>query len=240
MTVNESATMPAHEIFSSQPIPEELTNPAPRAPSIEVAPKPKRRLIDLLKLLSDADAEALTEFDPAEVVGELKDKIDAIYEISQRLEQVESWNRLQAEPFLQFAKRAKSNRERLREYVTYAMQSEKFDVLPGLRFKAVMQPNPPALVVMQSEPTALDFKNLPQYVRVVRRYEWDTAAIKDALLLKARELAGPEADITDEHHEQAAVALFGEVAVARITVGKHVRFRPNPPAVLESKKGAKK
>ncbi len=191
-------------------------------PPAAVPEKPKVRLIDLLRLMTDFDNAVAQDFNPEEIVGDLRDKVDDIKHVLDRLEGQERWCRDRAAPFQKAAQAIARNRERLKNYVVWAMQQEHFQAVPGNEWKARLQDNPASLEMLQPEPTALDYRDYPDYVEPIRRYEWKTSAIKEALA--------------------AGKLTFGEEKkpFAKLNIGQHVRFDINPPAKIEGKKGARK
>lgn len=166
---------------------------------------------ELLIMLSQADdGLSSVDFDPATVVGDVKDKVDAIKTVVDRLEFQESWCRQQAKPFQDAALVLANNRKRLLAYVVHAMGTQGFEQLPGRQFQAKLQDNPPALEVM-TEATALDAAKYPAYCEQIRFYQWNNGAIKTALKDGA------------------------ELPFAKLTRGKRVAFSINKP-VPQAKK----
>lgn len=191
-------------------------------PAAIVPEQPKMRLIDLLRVMSDFDNAVVQEFKPEEIIGDIRDKVDDIQHVLKRLEAQEKWFKDLAAPFQKAARAANNNRERLKAYVTWAMQQEHFQAVPGNIWKARLQDNPAALEMLQSEPTALDYRDHPDFVVPIRGYAWKTDAIKGALAAGTLKFSEDEKPF------------------AKLTVDQHVRFDLNTPAKLPAKKERKK
>jgi hypothetical protein len=194
------------EAFASDPAP--VAEPLPE--------KPKITLEALLATMQLFDEGMAIDFDPAQVVGDLKDKVDAVKSVIDRMEFQAEWARQKADPFMKAAYSLEKKVERLKEYVRYSMEKNGFQELPGNTFRAQLQKNAPSLEVTQPECSAIDYSKWPNYCKQIRYYEWDKAAIKSALLDKA------------------------ELPFAKLHVGTHVRFYINPPAEGAKQKRLKK
>lgn len=182
---------------------------APNDPSVPVMPTaeaPKVTLDALLTAMQLFDQGLAVKFDPETVVGDLREKVDAIKTVIDRLEFQAEWAKQQAAPFMEVYYAVQKNVERLKEYVRYSMEKNGFQELPGNKYRVQLQDNPPALEITRPEATAMDYQKYPSYCKQIRFYEWDKPAIKAALL--------------DKH----------EFPFAKLSRGKHCRFYVNPPA----------
>lgn len=197
--------------------------------------KPKPTLSTILAAMQLFDDAVVVEFDPAEIVGDLKDKIDSIKRVVDRLEFQAEWYREQAEPFMRSAYAVERNVKRLKEYVTYHMQTGHYSELPGHVFRAQLQTNAPALEI-DPDCTANEYAKWPDYVTPIRRYEWNEKAVKETLAAKRKQLL-------DEAEQQGVeLAKHGtfsseDIPFARLNIGQHVRFYMQPPE--GTKKGKK-
>jgi hypothetical protein len=193
---------------------------------------PSNTLAELLRLLSDSD-ESLVTIDPEKVVGDLRAKVDAIAVVLDRLKFVESWAKAQAKPYVDQARSCANNWSRLREYVAFAMKAEGFQELPGERYRVHLRVNPPALEMIKAEADALDYEKYSAYCKLERRYVWDTAAIKAALMAKA------EAQLDDEKRKDVTEFADPALPMAKLTYGRSTTFSINPPVSLPAKKAKK-
>lgn len=137
-------------------------------------------LAQLLATLSDLDEAAEVSFDPTTVVGDLKDKVDAIYTVMDRLEHETARLGSIAAEFQLAARRVNQNRERLKEYVRFAMRTNGYEKLPGNRWRLQLQNTAPALVC-EREATADDAMAMSAFVTRKVEYKWDKNAIKEHL-----------------------------------------------------------
>lgn len=180
-----------------------------------VPEKPKLTLVILLAALNQVDNMAAVEFDPKELIGDIRDKIDDINYVLTHLESEEKRLRDLAAPFTKKAQAISRNYDRLEAYVAWAMEEQRFKELPGHAFKVELQENPPAMQTTRPA-TAADYLAHPDLVELVREYRWRNAEVKAALL--DGRLTFPEGE-----------------AFAKITRGKKPAFKPN----VESKRGKK-
>lgn len=195
---------------------------------------------DILRKMTDADNAISADFDPEKVVGELRGKIDDLKRVIVGFETYEVWFDKQAAPFVKAAGTLRNNCARLKAYIVRTMQAEKFDSLPGILYKAQLQNNQASMDLLR-EPTALDFRDYPDFVEPIRGYEWKTAEIKKTIVARARELGGE--DVKIEHYETAAQELAGQdkKPFAAIRVEQQVRFPPNiPESLAPAKKSRRK
>jgi hypothetical protein len=135
----------------------------------------------ILARLSDLDnAQVDVEFDPAEVVGELAQKVDAIKTVIDRLEKESERLDEAATSFAMASSAVKNNAKRLRNYVQYSMQSHGFEKLPGTLWRMQLQNSAPALKTTK-DPDAENAVYMPEFVRRKVIYSWDKDAIKESL-----------------------------------------------------------
>ncbi len=159
-------------------------------------------LAELLAALSDLDEAASVEFDPAQIVGDLKDKVDAIHAVLGRLDSESDRLSGIASQFTKASNSVANNRKRLEAYLLRQMQENGFEKLPGTIWRAQLQKKPPALIV-EREANAEDAVQLPALVVRTISYRWDKGAVKELL------------------------SAGGEFKYGKIQQDKTVRFWPN-------------
>ncbi len=201
----------------------------------EDEPKPKMSLEALLTTIQAFDDGMMTDIDPAQIVGDLKDKVDAIKSVLDRLKFQALWCAQQAEPFVKAGQACKNNMERLREYVTFVMKTKEFEELPGNAFKVVMHDNQPSLEIIKIECDATDFQKYPTYVNQVRRYEWNKEAIKTALVDARDKLLAK-----DPAAAAARIYYNDTIPFAKLTIDSHFKIQINKPVTVPAKVKAKK
>ena len=166
-------------------------------------------------------------FDPAAFVQELHDKVDAVHSVIGRMETVAGWLKAVAKPLTSKASALMNNRERLRDYVTHALLTERACrlelgeslhgvSLPGNMFKVRLRESPPALQIDRPA-TAEDYERFPNFVSMIRSYSWNSEKIKHSLQDKTLPDGIP----------------------AHLTVGHWPEFVANVPEKLESKRKKK-
>lgn len=170
---------------------------------VEVLSAP-RTLAEILSILGNLDlvSETSIEIKPEEILGDLKDKVDAIYTVLERLEREADRLDSIAEDFKLAARRVKENRERLKEYVRFTMTAQGFEKLPGNHWRLQLQKTAPSLAV-EREATADDLLANPNLVKRTVSYAWDKNAVK-------------------EH-----IAAGGSFGCGKLVEGKTVRFYIN-------------
>ncbi len=137
-------------------------------------------LDQLLSLLSNLDQDQAIEFEPDQVIGDLREKVDAIRTVQQRLRMEEERLRENAAELTRAAQAVKSNRERLDSYVVYAMQSNGFDKVPGKYWRMQKQRTAPS-VITDHEPGPDDALRFGEFVERQVTYKWNKPLIKGAL-----------------------------------------------------------
>jgi Siphovirus Gp157 len=180
-------------------------------------PDKKKSFVELLTNLAQADEiMADPELDLAAMIGETKDKVDALYAVLQRMEATAEYLEGMAKPLINKAKALKANHARLSDYIVHTMESANVDRFPGNAYKvALVRASIPALKITE-EPNAETYTKWEGYVQLKRQYVWDNARIKEAL---------------------ATNALPGEFP-GKLEYSYRAKFSPNIPEALE-KKGKK-
>lgn len=180
-----------------------------------------------------AELELPEEKSPAELRELLMSKIDGYKFVIDRLDKEAEFFREQAAPLLETAASLERESKGIAKLLAFVMQRMGFDELPGTLWRAQLQDNgTPTLELTEPECTVFDYEKYPNYVRMIRRYEWDTEAIRTALVdgRKAAKAAAEAEKLPAPRGEFRLPSL----PVAKIIVGRHVRFWAN-----KTKKGKK-
>ncbi len=159
-------------------------------------------LTELLAALSNLDEAGEVEFDPQQVVGELKDKVDAIHKVLGRLKAEQNRLMEEAEKIAAAGRDMQRQHFRLTEYLAFAMRSQGFDKLPGQMWRVQFQKSAPS-VQIDREPAPDDFIANPAFVNRTVRYSW----IKDEI--------------------KAYIARGNEFPDAKIVQGQYLKFYVN-------------
>lgn len=148
----------------------------------------KQSLRTILERLNQIDDDlAPEEFDPAFVVGDLRDKVDAI---KWRLDTWRADARKIQEEWIDILTKKKDSllrkAEKLEGYVLSQMQEKGFEKLPGHMMEVLIKQNPPAVQIdIEAGPEAfLQYDGLVLQKTV---YQWDKKRVK-ALLDSGEEL----------------------------------------------------
>jgi hypothetical protein len=188
-----------------------------------------RDLIGCLATIDQADPELIAQFygaDPAELIGDLRDKVDDVYYVLKRMESVSAFLKAYVAPIVEKRQTLDKMHGRLWDYVALSMrgdflpedQRQRTETLPGNVYRVTLRDSNPSLKIKRGA-TAQDFADHPELVEMRRSYEWKNDAVKERLI-------------------SGAVLEFAE-----ITRGCWPDFRVKVPEQLESKskrKGAKK
>lgn len=137
-------------------------------------------LDDLLSQLSILDMAGDVDFDPTQVVGDLREKVDAIRTVLARLKNEHERLLHDAQELLDSARAVKNNSERLKEYVRYSMETHGFEKIPGNLWCLQLQRAAPALETTAEANADMAVK-FPDLVKRTVIYAWDKKAIKDAM-----------------------------------------------------------
>lgn len=139
-------------------------------------------LKDLLDKLSHIDDDLPPEeFDPALLVGDVKDKVDAIKW------KIDAWEaeaeNIQKNWIAELKRRSdllKKKAERLSDYMKSQMMEHNYEKLPGNMFRAQIQ-KAKATVLVDMEPGPEHFIAYPELVVQKINYAWSKDAIKDKI-----------------------------------------------------------
>lgn len=139
-------------------------------------PKTLADILDLLEAV-DQGLVAVTPEKQAELGALLVAKIDNTAEVIQELESQEERLRAAAKKLTDGARQVASRIERIKSYMSFHMQANSFQQIPGEVWKARL--NTALAVEPKREPNHVDYAEMPQFVRV--KWEWKKKELKDAL-----------------------------------------------------------
>jgi hypothetical protein len=118
------------------------------------------------------------DFDPAQVVGDVRDKLDAIkFKIDDWLGKAEMLKTQWLEPIMKERNALIKRAERLEDYVRFEMEQNQFEKIPGNLWSARFRLNPPSVNITMPA-TADLFWDFPNYVKETVSYSFDREAIK--------------------------------------------------------------
>lgn len=139
-------------------------------------------LRDLLDKLAQIDDEMLPEdFDPAQIVGDVKDKIDAIkWRIDQWNTQADNIDENWIKPLKAQQESLRKKAERLKDYLYSQMSQHGYDKLPGKMFRAALQKASPSVDISE-EAGPSHMLAYPEFVVQDVSYRWDRKTIKERL-----------------------------------------------------------
>lgn len=174
---------------------------------------------DLLDFMEKAEEE-LETFDPAELVGTVKDKVDNIHRILEKMKSSSDYLKAVAKPLTNKARALDNAHSRLREYVAFHMKDKEFDTLPGNSYRVNLQYSKPTFDLnAEREPTALDAQLYKGFVRTEVSFSWDKEKIEEAF------------------NEQKPIP---GIVSASYKSTPFIKFYPYVPEGIETKKKGKK
>jgi hypothetical protein len=138
-----------------------------------------RSLSQILQAIEAVELEAVGEdFDPAVLVGELRDKVDATHRYLQWLDFYAEAREAEAARLSEAAEKARARADRLREYVLTQMKDRQYERLPGEAVSIVRRRSSNPAVELKRPPEPADALTLGPLVRVVpRSYAWNKKEI---------------------------------------------------------------
>jgi hypothetical protein len=140
-----------------------------------------KTLKEILNQFKAVDHDQLPDdYDPEELIGDLKGKVDSI---KHKVDEWEKEAELMQEYSKEFAARAKSiinKRDRLIAYVHYQMSSNEWEKLPGEIWEIKWKLNPPRLVI-DAEANASNYLHHAEFMQQKTSYNWDKNKIKAAI-----------------------------------------------------------
>ena len=189
------------------------------------APARPTTFLDLVSALNETDAmlASLDGVDLEQLVGDLRDKVDALQYVDAKMKSAVEFFKAQMEPLA--ARRAALERQqkRLRDYVAKTMRGDfqpeesrqRFHRIPGTTSVVQLYDSQPSLKILR-DPTPDDAFEMPDLVELVpERLAWKSDAVKEMLV------KGDEADF------------------AKLEQGCFIKFHAHVPEKLESKRKKK-
>jgi len=144
--------------------------------------EPKPNLDQVLHVLQLSE-DALEEFDPEIVIGNVEDKIDSIHYILTKMKTTADHLKEVAKPISAKARSIDASRERLREYVLFSMDKHGFAKLPGKDFKAEIREGHHRIVVSAEKgPTPDQAMTYQKFVHTHVNFTWNEEAIQAAFI----------------------------------------------------------
>jgi hypothetical protein len=138
-------------------------------------------LRDLLQKLDALDNDLSAEIDPAELVGEIRDKVDAIKHVLDRMDNFAEFLKSRIEPLAKARSSVTKNIKRLEEYVKFHMQEQHLERLPGEEFYIRLIQRAERLV-FSLPPGPDEALRYFDYVKIQRIYSWDEEKIHNDIL----------------------------------------------------------
>lgn len=121
------------------------------------------------------------EFDPAKVVGDVKDKVDAIkWRIDSWVAEADKIEDEWIKPLKSRQDSLRKKAESLKAYLHSQMSEHGYEKLPGHMFRAVLQKSSPAVEIPE-EPGPTHMLAYPDYVVQNVSYRWNKDAVREAL-----------------------------------------------------------
>jgi len=141
----------------------------------------KKTLGELTNVLQMIDDDLLpSDFEVEELVGDIRDKVDAIkWRIDSWVAHAEAIERDWLEPLTARKKALLGKAEKLKEYCAFIMQRDQCEKLPGSAFALSLRKS--TSVECEASPTPEDAIERPIYCKTRVAYQWDKTAIAAAL-----------------------------------------------------------
>lgn len=139
----------------------------------------KTSLGQMLELLRDLDDDMLPEeFDPAQLIGDVREKVDAIkWKMNDWEYKAKMIEEEYLKPLLSKVRALLGKRDRLKEYVTHEMLKLGVEKIPGNMFRVQLQDSPKSVKVRIPADASM-YLNYPEIVKQDTSYKWDRDAIK--------------------------------------------------------------
>lgn len=193
------------------------------------SPGPGATFKELIACMAAIDqVDELPPIDFAGLAADLRDKVDNLHYVIQRMEAVAAFLKDYTAPYDKKRRAIERAREQLREYVARSMrgdflpedQRQCIEQVPGDVYFVRLRDSPPSFNITR-QPTARDYERYgDKYVEMRRSYVWRSDVVKETLLARPRNRQ--------------------RCRFAEITRGVWPEWRLKIPEVLEKKrKGAK-
>lgn len=127
-------------------------------------------------LCSESDWQKLDE-----IVGDIRDKVDDIRYVRERLTFEAEWLKSQIEVMQKRRASLLANKQRLEDYVNWSMHCHEITEFPGNKWRVKVQKNPVAIEAKR-QPEMDDFLKHEGLVRRKIEYSWKLGDIKDLAL----------------------------------------------------------
>lgn len=141
----------------------------------------QRSLNELTNILSMIDDDlAPEEFEVEEIVGEIRDKVDAIkWRIDSWLAHAEAIQKEWIDPLTTRKRALEGKAQRLKEYCAWVMAKDQLTALPGHAFSLQLRQS--TAVETETAPGPKEAMELPAFCKSRVTYQWDKSAIAEAL-----------------------------------------------------------
>lgn len=131
----------------------------------------------LIALDEEMDAEA---FDPAALVGELKDKVDSIkFKIDEWEAQAKNLKENWLEPLTARHNMLLKKADKLREYCAYVLKRDELEMLPGKAFALKLRKS--QAVEVDTNPGPMEALEYMDFVNTKIAYTWNKKALAERL-----------------------------------------------------------
>ena len=163
------------------------------------------------------DAMGDPNLDMPGLIGDVRDKVDALNAVLNRIEATAQYLEEMAKPLIAKARALKNNHARLTTYIVESLEKNNVSAVPGNAYKlALVRASIPSLKIEPATPES--FTAWPDFVQIQRSYTWDNAKVKDFLA----------------NNKAVPVDFPG-----KLEYSYRPKFSANVPESLEKKKGKK-
>lgn len=146
---------------------------------------PKRTFAEICAVLNNVDELLESDIDVADIVGELRGKVDGIDRIINFFTFIAEEKQEEAARAMELSAKASRKVASIEAYVLMVMQKNELEAVPGELVMVKRQKASSAPVETVREATAADFIHMPNFVRIVppvpQGYAWDKKALYKAL-----------------------------------------------------------
>lgn len=141
----------------------------------------QRSLNELTNILSMIDDDlAPEEFEVEEIVGEIRDKVDAIkWRIDSWLAHADAIQKEWIDPLTTRKRALEGKAQRLKDYCAWVMAKDQLTALPGHAFSLQLRQS--TAVETEVSPGPKEAMEMPVYCKSRVTYQWDKSAIAEAL-----------------------------------------------------------
>ncbi len=145
-------------------------------------PKSFNSLGQMLEALRDLDNDMLPEmFDPAAIIGDIREKVDAIkWRLDKWKHEAEMIDEDYIQPLRAKRESILQKHRKLVDYVNSEMVRLEVEKIPGNMFRVQLQASPKSLIVKEPADAKM-FLNYSEYVLQKTTYDWNKEALREAL-----------------------------------------------------------